>query len=71
MAGSVWICNCNEHIGFIKTEIIVSTIPNDYICFFFCFTKDLTIIYTCKDYSTHIDIGFIFFAFFDCTFVTI
>ncbi|GAB1353259.1 hypothetical protein MASR1M12_19940 [Erysipelotrichia bacterium] len=54
-----------------KNGVVVAAIPDDYVSFFFGIACDHFIVDTRIDHGAHVDMGFVFFAFFDCAFVQI
>ena len=55
--------------GFIEWKVIISTIPDNNISFFFSFSKNCTIINTGINNTPHFDMWFIFFHFFYSAFM--
>lgn len=56
-------------VGVIEWNIVVFVVLNDYIGFFFGFMDDCFIIHISVNYVVYLDVGFVFFYFFDGVFV--
>ena len=67
VTGSMRVSNNDCVIGFVEGEIIISTIPQHDIHFFFSLTKNSFIINTGINNHTVIKMRFIFFSLFNCT----
>ncbi len=57
------IYNHNVQIGSIEGQVVVPSVPNDYVSLLLCRSQDSFVIYTRVDYDPIVDVGLVLFPF--------
>ncbi|OQC35120.1 MAG: hypothetical protein BWX66_01697 [Deltaproteobacteria bacterium ADurb.Bin058] len=59
------VCNSDVEVWLVKRNVVVSTIPKDYVRFSLGCLQDCVIIHTSKNDSASLDVWFVLFTLFD------
>src|SRR3972149_3770776 len=64
---SMRISNNDMQICLVEGDVVVASVPDYDVGFFFCFAYDFFVFNTCVNYDSIVYVGLVFFAFLDGT----